>query len=54
MKENCVMCGKQLETDKNTHIDYRTNWVDGAGELCVNCYDEVYRVETPTNDDWID
>ena len=48
------MCGKQLETDVNTHVDYRTNWVDGAAELCVNCYNEVYGAETPTNDDWID
>jgi len=54
MKENCVMCGIELETDINTHVDFRAQWVDGAGELCVKCFDDVYGHEPVTNDDWID
>ena len=35
--ENCVMCDKLTNVPKNLHIDYRSNYVEGAGQLCFEC-----------------
>jgi hypothetical protein len=34
--DNCVICGKQTPYTKNTHILDRINYVEGAGQMCVN------------------
>jgi hypothetical protein len=36
--EKCVLCGVETTTLKTTHIDYRTGYIDGAGQLCRECY----------------
>lgn len=36
--ETCISCGKKTETLKTTHIDFRTGYVEGAGQLCWQCY----------------
>jgi len=36
--EDCVQCGKQTTTLKTTHIDFRTGYIEGAGQLCWECY----------------
>ncbi len=36
--ENRVMCDKLTNVPKNLHIDYRSNYVEGAGQLCFECY----------------
>jgi len=36
--ENCVMCDKTTNVPRNLHIDYRANYVEGAGQLCFECY----------------
>jgi hypothetical protein len=36
--EDCIMCGKKTETLKTTHIDFRYGYVEGAGQLCRECY----------------
>ena len=36
--ENCVMCDKLTNIPKNLHIDYRANYIEGAGQLCFECY----------------
>jgi len=36
--ETCVMCGKKTTTLKTTHVDFRYGYVDGAGQLCRECY----------------
>jgi len=36
--EECVQCSKQTTTLKTTHIDFRTGYVEGAGQLCWECY----------------
>jgi len=43
MKEECVLCGKTTEYDRETHIDYRNYYVEGCGQLCKECYDRVYK-----------
>lgn len=36
--ETCIMCGKETTTLKSTHIDFRYGYVEGAGQLCRDCY----------------
>lgn len=36
--ETCIMCGKVTPVLKTTHIDYRTGYIEGAGQLCYECY----------------
>ena len=36
--EDCIMCGCKTETLKTTHIDFRYGYVEGAGQLCRECY----------------
>ena len=42
MKELCVTCEKETTYDKEEHIDQRIGYVDGSGQLCLDCYDEIY------------
>ena len=42
MKELCVTCKKETKYDREEHIDYRVGYIEGAGQLCLNCYDELY------------
>ena len=41
-KDKCVMCGCDTEYDKDEHVDMRNYYVDGAGQLCYDCYKSVY------------
>ena len=36
--ETCVMCGGKAHELKTTHIDFRTGYVEGSGQVCVKCY----------------
>lgn len=36
--ETCVICNVDTNVPKSMHIDFRNNYVDGAGQLCFNCY----------------
>jgi len=36
--ENCILCGVETTTLKTTHIDFRTGYIEGAGQLCRECY----------------
>jgi hypothetical protein len=38
MFEQCIMCGVETTLLKTTHIDFRYGYVDGAGQLCRDCY----------------
>jgi hypothetical protein len=37
-KETCVLCGTETPYDETTHIDYRYGYIEGAGQLCKECY----------------
>jgi len=41
-KEKCVSCDKETKVDVNTHIDYRYYYVEGSGQLCRDCWEEIY------------
>lgn len=38
-KDKCVLCGAETPYDESVHIDYRTGYIEGAGQLCHSCYD---------------
>jgi len=41
-KEKCVSCGKETPYTKYTPIDIRFNYVEGGGQLCEHCFNEIY------------
>lgn len=38
--EICIKCGKETAVDVNTHIDFRLGYIEGAGQLCAECFRE--------------
>lgn len=36
--ENCVMCDKLTNVPRSLHVDVRHNYIEGAGQLCFECY----------------
>jgi hypothetical protein len=46
MKDKCVSCGVETLYDKTDHVDFRLGYVEGAGQLCLDCYDEIYGTKT--------
>jgi len=42
MKDKCNCCGVETLYDKETHIDNRLGYIEGAGQLCLDCYDDIY------------
>ena len=38
-KDICVLCGCETPYNKEDHIDRRYHYVEGAGQLCKECYD---------------
>ena len=41
-KDKCVLCGCDSPYEKNEHIDYRFCYVEGAGQLCKECWNKCY------------
>jgi len=46
MKDRCVLCNKETEYDKETHIDYRNYYVECCGQLCKKCWDCIYGTQS--------
>jgi len=42
-KEKCVNCGRETEYLRSTPIDEREYYVEGAGQLCEDCWKEIYK-----------
>ena len=38
MKEKCVICKSETPYDITTHINERIGYVEGVGQLCIDCY----------------
>jgi len=45
MKEydNCVNCGKETEYKRSVPVDFRDHYVEGAGQLCPECFNKIYK-----------
>jgi hypothetical protein len=35
--EECIVCGIETNEPKDKHIDFRYNYIEGAGQLCSKC-----------------
>ena len=42
VKDRCVVCDCETPFDINEHIDFRLGYIEGVGQLCLNCYDKIY------------
>lgn len=40
--ERCCVCGRPTSADRVTDISKRKYYVKGAGQLCTDCYFELY------------
>lgn len=38
----CVMCGKETKYPKTMDIEFRDYYVESAGQLCFDCYVDIY------------
>jgi len=36
--EHCIVCGVETSVKIGTHVDMRHGYIEGAGQLCPNCY----------------
>ena len=45
MKDKCVNCKRESLYSKETHIDFRIGYIEGAGQLCLDCYGVIYGLE---------
>ena len=42
MKDRCVSCAVETQYDVSENINNRLYYVDGAGQLCEDCYERIY------------
>lgn len=40
--DNCVLCDIETPYKITDHIDMRQHYVEGAGQLCKECWDKIY------------
>ena len=41
-KERCILCGRLAEAAKDQPLSEREYYIQGAGQLCKACYQELY------------
>ena len=37
-----ISCGGETPEKRGTHIDLRYNYIEGVGQLCKKCYNDIY------------
>ena len=45
MKDKCVSCGCKTPYEKSDHVDFRLGYIEGAGQLCKSCFEDIYNKE---------
>lgn len=40
--EVCICCHKELRIPVDLEIDYRPFYIEGAGQICYDCYHKIY------------
>lgn len=50
MIEKCIQCGNDTTYNVEDHVDMRVGYIEGAGQLCINCHmlQERFPEETKT------
>ena len=41
--EKCVNCEVETNVPVNEHVDLRKFYVEGAGQLCEECWNKIYK-----------
>ena len=41
-KDKCNLCNDDSPYDKTKPVDERIGYIEGSGQLCLDCYDKVY------------
>lgn len=41
MIDKCVICNADSPYQQDEHIDFRIGYVEGCGQLCLDCYGNV-------------
>tara|TARA_Y100000593_G_scaffold49908_1_gene94065 strand:+ start:21394 stop:21555 length:162 start_codon:yes stop_codon:yes gene_type:complete len=41
-KDHCVACDAPTIYSELDHVDMRLCYVEGAGQLCMDCYQKIY------------
>ena len=41
--DKCVSCGKETGIPVNKHIDVRTGYIEGAGQICSDCFIKYFK-----------
>lgn len=39
--EKCVICDTETDVPVNLNTNLRSSYIDGAGQLCKKCYDNL-------------
>ena len=39
--DKCITCGKETPYHLDVNIEYRSHYVEGAGQLCKECWDRI-------------
>jgi hypothetical protein len=42
VNETCVLCGETVNIPINMPVDFRPDYIEGAGQLCSDCRRKVY------------
>ena len=42
MKDRCVTCVVDSIFDIDEHIKFRIGYIEGVGQLCLECLDKIY------------
>jgi hypothetical protein len=45
VKDKCVSCNSKSLYDMQEHIDFRIGYIETAGQLCLDCFDEIYNLK---------
>lgn len=41
--EKCICCHKRLSIPMDMEIEFRSFYIEGAGQLCYDCFQELYK-----------
>lgn len=44
--EKCVCCNKLTNIPENMNVEYRSFYIEGAGQLCYDCFHSIYILNT--------
>ena len=48
--EKCILCSVETDIEKNKNIDGRKGYLEGAGQMCTNCFLDYYKKVHIKND----